>query len=133
MQRSILGRLCVDVCGYDCGIAEPYLTELAHLVEEWIRSDDRLGVIECRHFFSGAAAYRNESIVASLTPVGLAFRVPGKVRDELLRRGRATQLRYFPKAPIKRAYVLFGPETNVPAGEAALLILGYHPTPDQRT
>ena len=121
------------MCGYDCGIAEPYLTELVHLVEEWTQADDRLGVIECRHFFSGAAAYRDGSIVASLTPVGLAFKVPDKVREELLRRGRATQLRYFPKAPIKRSYVLFGPETDVPAGEAALLILGYYPTPDQST
>ena len=122
-----------DMGGYDCRIAEPYLTELVHLVEEWTQADDRLGVIECRHFFSGAAAYRDGSIVASLTPAGLAFKVPDKVREELLRRGRATQLRYFPKAPIKRSYVLFGPEADVPAGEAALLILGYYPTPDQST
>lgn len=117
--------------GYDVGIAEPYLAELVHLAEEWTQADDRLGILDCRHFFSGAAAYRDESIVATLTPVGLAFKVPDEVRQELVRRGRATQLRYFPNAPIKRAYVLFHPGTDVPAGEAALLILGYYPTADQ--
>ena len=106
------------MCGYDGGIAEPYLTELMHLVEAWTQADDGLGVVECRHFFSGAAAYRDGSIVASLTPVGLAFKVPDKIREELMRRGRVTRLRYFPNAPIKHAYVLFRPESNVPAGEA---------------
>ena len=115
---------------YDVEIAEPYLTELVHLAQEWTQADDRVGVIECRHFFSGAAAYRDGSIVASLTPVGLAFKVPDDVRGELMRRGRAIQLRYFPKAPVKRGYVLFHPGTDVPAVEAAHLILGYYPTAD---
>lgn len=116
-----------DVGGYDVGIAEPYLAELVHLADKWTQADDRLGIIDCRHFFSGAAAYRDESIVASLTPVGLAFKVPDEVREELMRRGRATHLRYFPKAPIKRGYVLFHPGIDVPASEAALLILGLLP------
>jgi hypothetical protein len=119
-------------CGrYDVGIAEPYLTQLLHLAELWNQADDRVGVIECRHFFSGAAAYRKGSIVASLTPVGLAFKVPHEVRDALMQRGRVTELRYFPKAPIKREYVLFDPKEDVPAGEAALLILGYDPIAEQ--
>jgi hypothetical protein len=42
-----------------------------------------------------------------------------------MQRGRVTPLRYFPKAPIKREYVLFHSKEDVPAGEAALLILGY--------
>jgi hypothetical protein len=112
---------------YDVGIAEPYLTQLLHLAELWNQADDRVGVIQCRHFFSGAAAYRKGSIVASLTPVGLAFKVPDEVREALMQRGRVTQLRYFPRAPIKREYVLFRPTEDVPAGEAALLILGYDP------
>jgi hypothetical protein len=116
---------------YDVMIAEPYLTQLLHLADLWNRADDRVGVIECRHFFSGAAAYRKGSIVASLTPVGLAFKVPDEVREALMQRGRATQLRYFPKAPIKREYVLFHPKEDVAAGEAALLILGYDPIAEQ--
>ncbi len=116
--------------GYHIGIAEPYLTELVHLAEQWARADDRLGAIECRHFFSGAAAYRHGSIVASLTPVGLAFKVPDEVREVLMQHGRVTQLQYFPKAPIKREYVLFLPSEEVSAGEAALLILGFAPSAD---
>ena len=42
----VLPPIGADMCGYDCGIAEPYLTELVHLVEEWTQADDRLGVIE---------------------------------------------------------------------------------------
>ena len=72
-----------------------------------MRADDRVGVLECRHFFSGAAVYRNGSIVASLTPVGLAFKVPTEVHDRILESGRALPLRYFPRSPIKRDYVLF--------------------------
>jgi len=117
--------------GYNVGIAEPYLAELVYLAEQWTQANDRLGILDCRHFFSGAAAYRSESIVATLTPVGLAFKVPDEVRQGLMRRGRATQLRYFPNAPIKPAYVLFPPGIDLPAREAALLILGYYPTADQ--
>jgi hypothetical protein len=115
--------------GYHASIAEPYLTELVHLAEQWIQADDRLGVLECRHFFSGAAVYRDGSIVASLTPVGLAFKVRDEVRQTLIRSGRATPLRYFPNAPIKRNYVLFYPEQVAPASDAALLVLGYDLAP----
>ena len=107
------------------------MTQLLHLAELWNQADDRVGVIECRHFFSGAAAYRQGSIVASLTPVGLAFKVPDEVREALMQRGRVTQLRYFPKGPIKAEYVLFRTREDVPAGEAALLILGYDPIAEQ--
>ena len=48
-----------------------------------------------------------------------------------MQHGRVTQLRYFPKAPIKREYVLFSPEEDVPVCEAVLLILGYDPTAEQ--
>jgi hypothetical protein len=116
--------------GYDVSIAEPYLTELVHLAEQWTQADDRLGVLECRHFFSGAAVYRIGSIVASLTPVGLAFKVRDEVRQTLIQSGRAAQLRYFPNAPIKRDYVLFYPEQAVPASDAALLVLGQNLTPE---
>lgn len=115
--------------GYDVIIAEPYLTDLVHLTKQWTLADSRLGGLECRHFFAGAAAYRVGSIVASLTPVGLAFKVPDEVRHTLLQSGRVTQLRYFPNAPIKRDYVLFDSDTAVSPSEAALLILGHDPTP----
>jgi hypothetical protein len=104
-------------------MAEPYLANLTKMATGWMEADDRVGVLECRHFFSGAAAYRDGSIVVSLTPVGLAFKVKAEVREYLLDSGRASPLRYFPKAPIKRDYVLF-PDSTVGAHEATQLILG---------
>ncbi len=105
-------------------MAEPYLTQLNELAEQWIKADRRIGALECRHFFSGAAAYRNGIIAASLTPVGLAFKVPVEVHDELLDSGLASPLRYFPGAPIKRDYVLFSEGVNLDAHTAARLLLG---------
>jgi hypothetical protein len=104
-------------------MAEPYLTELRALADEWSRADDGVGELECRHFFSGAAAYRDGAIVATLTPVGLAFKVLATVRDDLLARGVASELSYFPNAPVKRDYVLFPAGTVVEPGEAARLLL----------
>lgn len=83
-----------------------------------------MGQLECRHFFSGAAVYRDDSIVATLTPVGLAFKVPDDIHDELIADGQAVALRYFPASPIKRNYVLFPEPENVNAKDAARLILG---------
>lgn len=106
-------------------MAQPYLTELQQLAGEWTRADERLMPLECRHFFSGAAAYRDGVIVATLTPVGLAFKVTTAVRDRLLSDGKAVALRYFPQAPTKRDYVLF-PDAAVDPTEAARLILDDH-------
>ena len=89
----------------------------------WMEADHRVGTLECRHFFSGAAAYRDSLMVVSLTPVGLSFKVKTEVREYLLDSGRASPLRYFPKSPIKRNYVLF-PESAIDAREAAQLIIG---------
>ena len=105
-------------------MAEPYLTDLQDLAYQWVSADERVGVLECRHFFSGAAVYRDGAIVASLTPVGLAFKVPAQVHDELLSRKLAVPLRYFPTGPIKRSYVLFLPETPVGVREAVRLLRG---------
>jgi len=90
-------------------------------------TDRTVGTIECRHFFSGAAAYRGESIVATLTPVGLAFKVPDEIHDELLANGLAVPLRYFSASPIKRNYVLFPERSSISARKAARMILGEHP------
>jgi hypothetical protein len=38
------------------------------MASDWMEADDRVGVLKCRHLFSGAAAYRDGSIVASLLP-----------------------------------------------------------------
>ncbi len=108
-------------------MAEPYFGDLKELADQWMSVDGRVGTLECRHFFSGAAVYRNGAIVASLTPVGLAFKVPDTIRDDLLGSGVAVPLRYFPTGPIKRNYVLFPIQTSIDAGDATRLILGESP------
>jgi len=91
-----------------------------------MRADSRVGSLECRHFFSGAAVYRDDAIVATLTPVGLAFKVADEVHDELINNGLATPLRYFAASPIKRNYVLFPDRDTIDAAKATRMILGEH-------
>ncbi len=105
-------------------MAEPYLTDLKDLADQWMRVDERVGTLECRHFFAGAAVYRAGSLIASLTPVGLAFKVPAAIHDDLIASGLAVPLRYFPSGPIKRNYVLFPTSTALDAPAASRLILG---------
>ena len=61
--------------------------------------------VDIMHFFSGAAAYANNRICISLSLVGLAMKLPEDGRAKLMALG-AKPLRYFPKAPIKKHYVL---------------------------
>lgn len=88
-------------------MAKEYLDQLSPFIEK-ATSDHFDGVrLECKHFFSGAAVYADERICISLSPVGLALKLPEKTRDRLLKSKTAARLRYFPKAPIKKDYVLF--------------------------
>ena len=66
---------------------------------------DEADGIACKHFFSGAAAYVDGHIFMSLTPVGLALKLPEEARDALVAKG-AKPLQYFPKAPVKKDYVM---------------------------
>lgn len=66
---------------------------------------DRGIAIECKHFFSGAAAYANGRIFMTLTSVGLALKLPQESQADLTRQG-AKPLRYFPQGPIKKDYVV---------------------------
>jgi hypothetical protein len=61
--------------------------------------------------------------VASLSPVGLAFKVTPEVREALLETGPAIELRYFPGSPVKRDYVLFELPDDISSEYAADLIL----------
>ncbi len=82
-------------------MAEPYLTDLRDLVARLAVSDE----VTCKHFFSGAAAYRGGKIFMSLTPAGLALKLPEGERDKAFAEG-ATPLRYFPKSPVKKNYAV---------------------------
>ena len=85
-------------------MAHPYLDQLQQLLHDvGLESSN----IVCKHFFSGAAAYWDGHIFASLTPKGLAFKLPQVRCEELLSEKIAVPLRYFDKSPVKRGYVLF--------------------------
>ncbi len=86
-------------------MAEAQLRKLRSLIGGFLADPDRKDIIECKHFFSGAAAYANGHIFMTLTTVGLALKLPQDSRDLLIGNG-ATPLRYFAKGPIKKDYVL---------------------------
>jgi len=86
-------------------MAKEYLDKLSQFIASiQLKNDVKL---ECKHFFSGATLYVNGKICISLTPVGLALKLPEEIRNELLTSKIAVPLKYFPKAPIKKDYVLF--------------------------
>ncbi len=88
-------------------MAREYLDELSAFIEN-VTSDCFDNVhLECKHFFSGASLYADGRICVSLTPVGLALKLPEETKDKLLKNKKAVPLRYFPKGPIKKGYVLF--------------------------
>ena len=87
-------------------MAEPYLTTLSEKVVELELSASEGVVLECKHFFSGAALYANGKICASLTPAGFGLKLPAEVRERLIADGEGSELRYFEKAPVKKEYVV---------------------------
>ena len=86
-------------------MAEPYLKELQSTVERFAPRRGRSGDIVCKHFFGGAATYVNGRIFMTLTAAGLALKLPESDRNSLSKDG-AKPLKYFPKAPVKKEYVL---------------------------
>lgn len=62
--------------------------------------------LEIKHFSSGAAMYADGRICISLTPAGFGLKLPGDLREELVQEEGLQPLRYFPKAPIKKEYVV---------------------------
>jgi TfoX/Sxy family transcriptional regulator of competence genes len=86
-------------------MAEPYLSDLRAIIKTLdIQGGDKYD-IACKHFFSGAAAYVDGRIFMSLSPAGLALKLP-QSDCELLFADGAGRLRYFPKAPIKKDYAV---------------------------
>jgi len=85
-------------------MAHPYLGNLQQLIERHI-DGPLISQINCKHFFSGAAAYINGQIFMSLSPAGLALKLSDEDVTELFQLG-GTPLRYFAKAPIKKGYAV---------------------------
>ncbi len=80
-----------------------FIARLEHLIGETGSAIPKNVTIDCKRFFSGAAAYANGRIFVFLSPSGLALKLAKGDRDALFSKG-GTPLRYFPKAPIKKAY-----------------------------
>ena len=85
-------------------MAEEYLERLSALIEK--AASGKIKNLECKHFFSGAAVYAKGRICMSLTPVGFAIKLPEESRNILIKQEGAKPLRYFPKGPIKKDYVV---------------------------
>ena len=88
-------------------MAKEYVEKLSAFIEKAMADCSENISLECKHFFSGAALYVQQRICVSLTPIGLAIKLPEKTRDKLLKSKKAIPLRYFPSGPIKKDYVLF--------------------------
>lgn len=86
-------------------MAEPYLTRLNELIGRLVLEADLVAAVRSRHFFSGAAAYIDGKIFMTLTPVGLALKLPQADCSSRFADG-AKPLQHFPNAPIKKNYVI---------------------------
>lgn len=87
-------------------LAKEYVEKLSLIVKQATVRRFKDVRLECKHFFSGAALYANGRICISLVPVGLALKLPEKSRVLLLKEKGTKSLRYFPKGPIKKDYVV---------------------------
>ena len=87
-------------------MAREYLEKLSTLIKKAVPNQLKSIRLECKHFFSGAALYANGKICVTLTPKGFAVKLPENIRKKLLKEGKAKKLRYFPKAPVKKEYVV---------------------------
>ena len=87
-------------------MVQAYVEKLTELMKQAASEKHRDVRLEIKHFFSGAAVYANGAICLTLTPAGLALKLPERRRTTLLQKHGATGLRYFPKAPLKKEYVV---------------------------
>ncbi len=86
-------------------MTKEYLHELTALLQATTSHETNVK-LECEHFFSGAAVYADGKICMSLTPVGLAIKLPQELRTTLVEEHGARPLRYFPQGPVKKDYVV---------------------------
>ncbi len=86
-------------------MAEPHLSKLQSIIEQSSAQCNLMKAVSCKHFFGGAAAYIDDQIFMSLSPVGLALKLPEADCTKLFEKG-GTDLRYFPKSPVKKGYVV---------------------------
>ena len=86
-------------------MAAPYLEILSQKIVSLELQPPKGVLLDCKHYFSGAALYVNGKICASFTPAGFGLRLPQDVRDRMIYGGEGKELRYFENAPVKREYI----------------------------
>lgn len=86
-----------------------HLTDLQSLIDRLARGGGMGAGLECKRFFSGATAYADNKIFMTLTPVGLALKLPEPARTTLLAAG-GKPLTYFRNSPVKKEYVVLPEE-----------------------
>lgn len=87
-------------------MAQAYYEKMSALVERATSSRFKNVTLEVKHFFSGAALYANGKICMSWTPAGFAMKLPKAHRDKLIQKRGVKRLRYFPKGPTKKEYLI---------------------------
>jgi len=87
-------------------MARAYINKLSELMERAAPKGSPEAKLEVKHFFSGAAVYANGKICITLTPIGLALKLPEEDIKSLIDEEGAKPLQYFPEGPIKKNYVL---------------------------
>ena len=87
-------------------MTKEYLDKLSDLINKIYPTKPKNVELIIKHFFNGAAVYANGKICITLTPVGFAIKLPIEYRNKLLKEKDVKALRYFPKAPIKKEYVV---------------------------
>lgn len=91
-------------------MAAKYLNQLRSLFQDLeVPGIDNIN-LEFKHFFSGAALYANGKICVTFTPAGLALKLSKSDIDTLLESDGNKRLRYFPKSPVKKDYVVLSDE-----------------------
>lgn len=96
--------------------------KLSALVAELELDEDPACALAVVALFNGAALHAGGVPCASLSPVGLAFRLPPDEAAALIRAGRAMPLKYFAKSRVQKGWALF--ENPGPAAELEDYFLG---------
>ena len=87
-------------------MAKEYFEKLSELIKRAKFGKSKNVKLEIKHFFSGAAVYVNSSICITLTPIGLAIKLPEQLRNKLIKQKNAKTLLYFAKGHIKKDYAV---------------------------
>jgi len=88
-------------------MTKKYFNDLQTLYEKLELDQKTRDEIELKYFVSGAALYFESTILVSLSPMGLAFKLPDEQVVKLMIEGDAVPLKYFPKGNTKNKYAMF--------------------------